>query len=92
LDEANLGGRRTVQMEPQQESIAVDDHHPLGPLALLGQTNLLAALFGAGKGPIEEGDRLIQLALLVEGGQSGTPDALSNPRFTPASQSSPHRR
>jgi transposase len=73
-------------------AIPLNDHHPLGPLALFGQTDFLAAFLGGGKGTAKKGARPIQLALLVEGGQSGTPDALPDSSFAPALESSPHRR
>jgi len=73
-------------------AIPLNDHHPLGPLALFGQTDFLAAFLGGGKGTAKKGARPIQLALLVEGGQSGTPDALPDSSFVPALESSPHRR
>jgi hypothetical protein len=46
----------------------------------------------APQGTTKEGYRPIQLAVLVMGGQTGTPDALPDTCVTLAFQSSPHRR
>jgi len=88
---------RTLQSTPESGAAGRAGDSPQRPSstwspALFGQTDFLAAFLGGGKGTAKKGARPIQLALLVEGGQSGTPDALPDSSFVPALESSPHRR
>src|SRR5262249_11947417 len=57
----------------------------------LRDADLLPTFLGGREGAVEEGDRPIELALSVERGKGGSPDALPHPLLAPPFESAPHR-
>src|SRR5258708_18561341 len=55
LGQPHLRTISAVQVEPEREAVAIDDEHPLGPLTLLGEPDLVAALLGRHERAVEEG-------------------------------------
>jgi hypothetical protein len=79
----------TFQMEPEWQTIAIDDHHPLRALPFPGEADFAPTLLGRNKRAIEESDTPIKLTSAVEGDSCRSPDALPNPGFAPAFQATP---
>lgn len=61
------GAGGAVQMVAQREAMAVDDQHPLGAIAFLGEAHLVAAFLGGRERAAAEGHEPIELALPVAG-------------------------
>src|SRR5260370_13513980 len=89
LGELHLSGGGAIQMEAQGKPVAVDDQHPLRPLPLLGETDLVASLLRRSERTIQEGHGPVEPAAPVERREGGTPDAFPDAGFTPAFEPTP---
>src|SRR5262249_55320298 len=90
LGELDFGSGGAIEVEAQGKPVAVDDEHPLRPLPLLGEPNLVAALLGRRERTVEAGHGPVELAAPVERREGSTPDALPHAFLSPAFESPPH--
>jgi hypothetical protein len=63
--ELNFGTCSAVQVESQRQTIRIYNEHPLRSLALSGESDLVAALFGGRKRAVYETYRPIELSLAI---------------------------
>jgi hypothetical protein len=91
LSQSHLRAVGAFEVEPQRQTMAVSDQHPLGALAFLSESHLLTSALRGHERPIEEGHGPVELAAQIKRAQCCAPDTFPDARFTPAFESAPDR-
>src|SRR5512146_120519 len=77
-------------MESQRQAVAVDHHHPLGALPLLGEPHLVSTVLRRCEGAVKESLGPIELTPPVECRQRRPPNALPDALLTPPLEAPPN--